>query len=73
VGPAGVGGGWVTTQRARARGERGKRLRHGGGGWAAGEGAGQLAGWAAPESQPRREREKGFSIFFFLFEYSSSF
>jgi hypothetical protein len=27
VGPTGGGGGWATAQRARARGERGRRLR----------------------------------------------
>jgi hypothetical protein len=73
VGPAGIGGGWVTTQRACARGERGERLRREGGGWAAelGRTARQLgcgggsrpAGWAAPESQPRGERERGGFLF----------
>jgi hypothetical protein len=60
--------GWGYCARGGPGGPRG------GGERGRGEGADRLAGWAAPESQPRGEREGFlFSIFFFLFEYSSSF
>jgi hypothetical protein len=53
----------------RGVGELAAELGHAARQLGCGEGADRLAGSAAPESQPRGERER---VFYFLFEYSSS-